>query len=99
MENTMAPNPTDPVPPIAWWRVPHMWMVVGGPAVVVVASIVTAVIAVKYQDPVLNKADYERDLKAAHALEGKAREAALFNMLPAGQGRNHATTQIAPSGK
>ncbi len=93
-------NPsTDPVPPVAWWSVPQMWLVVGGPAVVVVAAIATAVIAVKYQDPVLNKADYERDLKSAHALDGKARDAALFNLLPANQGRNHATTQVAPPAK
>lgn len=87
---------SDPVPPIAWWRVPHMWMVVGGPLVVVIAAIVTAMIAVKYQDPVLDKASYEHSLKAAHALEGPARDAALFNLLPADQGRNHATTQTAP---
>lgn len=92
----MNSKSADPVPPVAWWSVPHMWMVVGGPVVVVIAAIATAVIAVKYQDPVLNKSDYERDLKAAHALEGKAREAALFNMMPAGQARNHATTQVAP---
>jgi uncharacterized protein len=73
-----------------------MWMVVGGPLVVVMAAIATAVIAVKYQDPVLNKADYERDLKAAHMLDGKARDVVLFNLLPADQGRNHATTRTAP---
>lgn len=95
----MTPSPTDPVPPIAWWRVPQMWLVVGGPAVVVVAAIVTAVIAVKYQDPVLDKTKYEHDLKAAQALEGKAREAALFNLMPASQARNHATTQVAPPEK
>jgi hypothetical protein len=76
-----------------------MWLVVGGPVVVVVAAIVTAVIAVKYQDPVLDKAKYEHDLNAAHALEGKARDAALFNLMPASQARNHATTQVAPPEK
>lgn len=88
-----------PEKPIEWWRVPHMWLVVGGPLVVVVAAIVTAVIAVKYQDPVLNKADYERELKAAQALDGKARDTALFNLMPASQARNHATTQVAPPEK
>ena len=85
------------MPPIAWWRVPHMWMVVGGPLVVVVAAIVTAVIAVNGADPVLNKVDYERDLKAAQALQGKARDAALFQLMPAHQARNHATTAEAPA--
>lgn len=85
-----------PVPPIAWWRVPHMWMVVGGPLVVVVAAIITAVIAFKNADPLLNKADYERELKAAQVLQGKAKEDTLFQLLPAHQARNHATTKTAP---
>ena len=95
----MTPNPTAPVAPIAWWRVPHMWMVVGGPLVVVIAAIATAVIAVKNADPVLNKVDYERDLKAAQALQGKERDAALFQLMPAHQARNHATTAEAPPEK
>lgn len=82
--------------PIAWWRVPHMWLVVGGPLVVVVAAIVTAVIAVEGADPLLNKADYERDLKAAHALRGQAREDALIKLQPAHQARNHAASPVVP---
>lgn len=37
-----------------WWREPMMWLVVGGPAVVVVAGITTAVIAIRNADPVLD---------------------------------------------
>lgn len=33
-----------------WWRIPAMWLVVGGPAVVVVAALATAVIAVRGGD-------------------------------------------------
>jgi hypothetical protein len=33
-----------------WWRVPMVWLVIGGPAVVVVAAITTAVIAVRGAD-------------------------------------------------
>lgn len=36
-----------------WWREPMMWLVLGGPAVVVVASLVTAGIAWHRQDPVI----------------------------------------------
>jgi hypothetical protein len=36
-----------------WWRVGMVWLVLGGPAVVVVAGIVTAVIAVRGAEPVL----------------------------------------------
>ena len=38
----------------AWWREPMMWIVVGGPLIVVLAAIATAVIAVKNVDPVLD---------------------------------------------
>lgn len=46
-------QPAD-VPPRPWWREPMMWLVVGGPLVVVVSAIVTAVIAVRGADPVID---------------------------------------------
>lgn len=82
--------------PVAWWRVPEMWLVVGGPLAVVVAGIATAIIAISNPDPVLNKADYERDLQAAHALEGQARIDALAKLQPAAQARNHAASPLVP---
>ena len=39
-----------------WWREPMMWLVIGGPAVVVVAALVTAGIAMHRPDPLI-KAD------------------------------------------
>lgn len=73
-----------------------MWLVVGGPAAVIVAGIATAIIAVSHPDPVLNKADYERDLAAAQKLEGEARAQALAKMQPAHQARNHAASPVVP---
>jgi uncharacterized protein len=67
--------------PTPWWKVPHMWMVVGGPLIVVVAAVVTFVIAVRNPDPVLDKGSYERDLAA---------------LQPAQQARNHAATGEVP---
>jgi hypothetical protein len=43
----------EPQPPVPWWRVPMVWLVVGGPAVVVVASVATGVIAGRHADPVV----------------------------------------------
>ncbi len=37
-----------------WYRVGMVWLVLGGPAVVVVAAIVTAVIAYRGADPVVH---------------------------------------------
>lgn len=40
-------------PPTAWWRVKTMWLVVGGPAAVVLAGVITAGIAISHFDPVV----------------------------------------------
>lgn len=86
---------TTPVP-VAWWRVPHMWMVVGGPLLVVLACTVTITIAFSIQDPVLDKASYQRDLVFANQLEGQARIDALSKLQPAHQARNHAASPVVP---
>lgn len=44
---------TSSTPSAPWWRVGMVWLVLGGPAAVVVAGIVTAVIAVQGAEPVL----------------------------------------------
>jgi uncharacterized protein len=41
-------------PPLVWWRVPMVWLVIGGPAVVVVASFITLALAILNPDPVLH---------------------------------------------
>lgn len=68
-----APSREDPLP---WWRYPMVWLVIGGPAVVVVASLITAVLAV-------NGAD--RPLIGAASGEPQSNT-------PAAQARNHAAT-------
>ncbi len=80
-----------------WWRVPHMWLVVGGPLVVVAACVVTVTIAFSLPDQVLNKADYQRDLAFANRLEGQARIDALAKLQPAHQARNHAASPVVPA--
>ena len=40
----------------AWWRLPIVWMVIGGPAIVVVASFITLALAIVNPDPVLRAA-------------------------------------------
>ena len=39
--------------PAPWWRVPFVWMVIGGPLTVVVAGFATLAIAIAYPDPVI----------------------------------------------
>lgn len=60
-----------------------LWLVISGPAVVVVASLITAYIAIVGQDPVLLR----EEVPAEHAKPGVA-----DTMTPAVQARNHAAT-------
>lgn len=71
-----------------------MWLVVGGPALVVVGCVITIVIAIRNPDPVLNKAAYERDMRSLEHLEGQAKMEALIKMQPAHQARNHAASPV-----
>jgi hypothetical protein len=57
--------------PSPWWRHRMMWLVVGGPLVVVVAAIITAVIAIRGADPVLRVSDAEPAGGAAPALRAR----------------------------
>jgi len=67
-------NPSTLLPTLPWWRVPTVWLVIAGPAIVVVASTITGVIAWRGGDvPVLK----------ATAPQAQA-------MSPATQARNHA---------
>lgn len=49
----LAAEPTGPASP-AWWRLPIVWMVIAGPALVVVASFATLALAILNPDPVLD---------------------------------------------
>ncbi len=51
--SSTPPAPTGPVSP--WWRHGMVWLVLSGPAVVVVASVATLVIALTHPDPVLQR--------------------------------------------
>jgi hypothetical protein len=73
-------NPEMSRPVLPWWRVPMVWLVIGGPAVVVVASFATLTLAVRGADiPLLEK----RNVPLPHA----------GAMAPATQARNHAATE------
>jgi uncharacterized protein len=70
-----------------WWRHGHVWMLIAGPAAVVVAGTATIVLAVRNPDPVLAPDYYRRGIEINKTLA--ARDAAL---LPAQQARNHVAT-------
>lgn len=67
-----------------WWRYRMLWLVIGGPVVVVVASLVTAVIAVRGADPVLDRNEASNP--------GQQQAPQSEALMPAVQARNHAAT-------
>jgi uncharacterized protein len=68
-------NPTSPDrSERPWWREPMVWLVIGGPAVVVVAAVITAVIAIRGADEVLPHEDTTFAEKPA--LQGRNQAAA-----------------------
>lgn len=74
-----------------WWRFPFVWLVIAGPAAVVVAGFVTAFIAVSGADPVVATDYYRRGMEINKTLAAGSKAS-----LPAMQGRNHAATPTAP---
>ena len=83
---------TDAVqPPKAWWREYMMWLVVGGPGAVVLASFVTLGLAIKHPDPVIESPS----VAAADAVGrggGEAQAGSSNALTPAMRARNHAAT-------
>ncbi len=78
----------DPVSP-PWWRLPIMWLVVGGPLAVVLAGVATIWLAFDGADPALKQTPQARDVARAGARERGA--------APAQQVRNHVATPSAAS--
>ena len=79
-----APGAVGAIPPTAWWRVGMVWLVLSGPAIVVVAAIGTAVLAYWGADEVLVDSP-----SARHA------PVRPTGQTPAITARNHAATAAA----
>ncbi len=74
-----------------WWRYGHVWLVIAGPAVVVVASFITAYLAVVGQDPVVDEDYYRKGLAINQTLSDNP-----ASLAPAKEARNHAATGVKP---
>jgi len=86
-------NTVQNTPQLPWWKHGHLWLVIGGPAVVVVASFFTLFLAIRTPDPVYQDAPGSRagappadEVSSAH---GSAHA-------PVMQARNHAATGGVP---
>ena len=80
-----VPNST----PRPWWHFPHVWMVIAGPAVVVVASFITFYLAAVGKDPVVDEDYYRKGVEINKTLSDNP-----SSLAPAVQARNHAATGV-----
>lgn len=86
--NTNNPTAAPAAPAQPWWKYGHVWMIISGPAVVVVAGFVTLWLAVSQPDPVIAEDYYRQGLEINKTLAEQGEK----GLTPAMQGRNHAAT-------
>jgi hypothetical protein len=76
-----------------WWKFGHVWMIIAGPAIVIVASFITLYLAVTRPDELVTE-DYYRKGIEINKTSNDTDIAA--SMAPALQARNHAQTGVMP---
>jgi len=77
-----------------WWRFGHVWLIVAGPAIVVVAGFITLYLAIRTPDPVVSEDYYRKGIEI-----NKTLGAETSSLAPAVQARNHAATGVVPAAK
>ena len=82
----MSNNPSPAAP---WWQFGHVWLVVSGPLIVVLASFITVYLAYSGMDALVTEADF--------APGGPRAQSQAGNLAPALQARNHAATGVLPA--
>jgi hypothetical protein len=70
-----------------WWSYGHVWLVLSGPLLVVLASIISAFVAFQGNDTVMQGRD-ESEIAALRAMQADRDR----SLAPAVQARNHAAT-------
>lgn len=73
-----------------WWKSGFAWLVFGGPAIVVVASLTTVYIAVNGQDEVLAHEENQGQSPFRKAMTADEKN----SLEPAVKARNHAATGV-----
>ena len=82
----MSPS-TDSSAPRPWWKFGYVWLVISGPAIVVVAGFYTLWLAISMPDPVIDSDYYRKGIEINKTLENQE-----SSLTPALKGRNHAAT-------
>ena len=83
MQNTNAPSSAP------WWKYGHVWMVLMGPVVVVIASFFTFYLAYIGMDTLVDEDYYRKGVEL-----NQSQDPVPTNLAPAVQARNHAATGV-----
>ena len=83
-----------PDAPPPWWTFGHLWLVIAGPVVVVIAGFVTLFIALGTPDPIVSEDYYRQGMEI-----NKTLEAGAVSLAPAVDARNHAATGTVPAAR
>jgi uncharacterized protein len=80
---------TAPSAAVPWWRFGHVWLIIAGPVIVIIAGFVTLWLAISRPDPVVAEDYYRQGIEINKTLEAPEK-----SLLPAMKGRNHAATPV-----
>ena len=83
----MSSNPVVNREPQPWWRFGHVWLVIAGPVIVVIAGFVTLWLAISRPDPVVAEDYYRKGLEINQTLAQPEN-----SLAPALKARNQAET-------
>ena len=84
----MPSNPEIATPePAPWGKFGHVWLVISGPAIVVVAGFISLWLAISRPDPVVSDDYYRQGIEINKTLQEPEK-----SLAPAVKGRNHAAT-------
>ena len=76
-----------------WWRFGHVWLVISGPVLVVVACVITAYFVMTSPNEIVTDTTYQQILDQRKSLGGQP---LIGSEAPALQARNHAATGVVP---
>ena len=79
-----------------WYQNPFVWLIIGGPLLVVVASFITLYLAITHPDPAIDDY-YRKGIEINKTLDAQGQESQSESMAPAIQARNHAQKGLKPA--
>ncbi len=82
---------TLPIASLPWWKHGYVWLVIAGPAIVIVAGFATLWLAIRTPDPLVAEDYYRQGINI-----NKTLEQADASLTPAMKARNHAATPDSP---